>query len=47
MQGGVAARMRKMGGMNAAVEVGKHKLDVALGSAGELFLRSQSAASNY
>src|SRR2546427_8569554 len=42
VQGGVAApaavrRMREMGGVNAAVEVGKHKLDVALGSDGELF----------
>ena len=26
-----------MGGVNAAIEVGKHKLDVALGSDGELF----------
>ncbi|MBV8772250.1 MAG: IS110 family transposase [Deltaproteobacteria bacterium] len=26
-----------MGGVNAAIEVGKHKLDVALGSNGELF----------
>jgi len=26
-----------MGGVNAALEVGKHKLDVALGSSGELF----------
>ena len=41
VQGGVAARaavrMREMGGVNAAIEVGKHKLDVALGSDGELF----------
>ena len=41
VQGGVAApaavRMREMGGVNAAVEVGKHKLDVALDSDGELF----------
>jgi hypothetical protein len=26
-----------MSGVNAAIEVGKHKLDVALGSKGELF----------
>ena len=26
-----------MGGVNAAIEVGKHQLDVALGSVGELF----------
>src|ERR1700737_1322455 len=41
MQGGVttpaAVRMKEMGGMNAAIDVGKHKLDVALGSNGELF----------
>jgi transposase len=29
--------MKAMGGVNAAIEVGKHQLDVALGSNGELF----------
>src|SRR5271169_1323199 len=41
MQGGVitpaAVRMKEMGGMNAAIDVGKDQLDVALGSNGELF----------
>ena len=32
-----------MGGMNAAIEVGKHKLDVALGSNGELFSEPNQA----
>ncbi len=32
-----AGRMKEMGTVNAAIEVGKHKLDVALGSNGELF----------
>src|SRR5215469_4258042 len=31
-----ARRSKAMGGVNAAVEVGKHELHVALGSAGEL-----------
>jgi hypothetical protein len=41
MQGGVTApavaRRKEMGGLNAAIDVGKHQLDVALGSNGELF----------
>src|ERR1700730_5895367 len=41
IQGGVitpaAVRMKEMGGLNAAIDVGKHKLDIALGSNGELF----------
>jgi hypothetical protein len=41
MQGGIAApaavRMKELGGVNAAIEVGKYRLDIALGSNGELF----------
>jgi hypothetical protein len=41
MQGRVTTpapvRTKEMGGMNAAIDVGKHKLDVALSSNGELF----------
>jgi transposase len=41
MQGRVitpaAVRLKEMGGINAAIDVGKHKLDIALGSNGELF----------
>ena len=39
-QGGVTApagEETEMGGVNAAIEVGKHKLEVAVGSNGELF----------
>jgi hypothetical protein len=41
MQGGVitpaAVRIKEMGGINAAIDVGKHQSDVALGSNGDLF----------
>ena len=32
-----------MGGINAAIDVGKHKLDIALGSNGELFAEPNQA----
>jgi transposase len=35
--------MKAMGGVSAAIEVGKHKLDVALGSNGELFSEPNQA----
>jgi transposase len=34
------AGMKEMGGINAAIDVGKHQLEVALGSKGELFTES-------
>jgi hypothetical protein len=47
MQGRVTApaaiRMKEMGGINAAIDVGKHQLEVALGSKGELFTESNQA----
>ena len=33
----VAMGRAEMGGVNAAIEVGKHKLDIVLGSAGEMW----------
>jgi hypothetical protein len=49
LQGGAitpaAVRRKEMGGINAAVDVGKHKLDIALGSNGELF-RTQPGTRN-
>jgi len=33
-----------MGGINAAIEVGKEKLDVALGAAGEQFTEANEPA---
>jgi transposase len=35
--------MTGMGGINAAIDVGKHKLDIALGSNGELFTEPNQA----
>jgi hypothetical protein len=41
----VATRRRtKMGGINAAIEVGKHELKVCLGSEGELFSEPNQAS---
>ena len=35
-----------MGGINAAIDVGKHKLDIALGRNGELFSEPNQAPRN-
>src|SRR5271155_2710578 len=47
MQGGVitpaAVRMKGMGGLNAAIDVGKDQLDVAVGSNGALFSEPNQA----
>src|SRR5580704_11524622 len=47
VQGGVAApaavRRKERDGLNAAIEVGKHQMEVALGSKGELFAEPNQA----